>query len=271
MRVLFIGDVFGRPGRKMAQAAVRLIREKESVDLVVANAENAAGGNGLTKKVVEELYSAGIDCLTSGNHHWDKREILEYMQNDMRLLRPLNYPPGTPGQGSVVLNTASGGTCGIVCLVGRLFMKFVDCPFRAAEEEVTRMRALTNTILVDFHAEATAEKQALGHFMNGKVSAVLGTHTHVQTADERILSGGTAYITDVGMTGPFDSVIGVRKDQAVEKFLNQLPRKFDVAKGDVRLNGVVIDLSDDGKARAIRRLEMCMDEVTNVGDCNKRN
>ena len=270
VRLLFIGDIFGRPGRKMAQAAVPLIREKESVDLVVANAENAAGGNGLTKNVVEELYSAGIDCLTSGNHHWDKREILEYMQDDGRLLRPLNYPPGTPGQGSVVLDLDSGRTCGIVSLVGRLFMKSVDCPFRAAEEEAARMMKLTSTIVVDFHAEATAEKQALGHYMDGKVSAVLGTHTHVQTADERILPGGTAYITDVGMTGPFDSCIGIRKDQAIEKFLRQLPRRFDVAKRDVRLNGVIIDLGDDGKARAIRRFEMCWDEVVNVGDDNKR-
>ena len=270
MRILFIGDIFGRPGRKIAQVAVPSIREKESVDLVVANAENAAGGNGLTKRVVEDLYSTGIDCLTSGNHHWDKREILEYMQKDGRLLRPLNYPPGTPGQGSVILNLDSDRSCGIVSLVGRLFMKSVDCPFRAAEKEAARMRELTSTILIDFHAEATAEKQALGHFMDGKVSAVLGTHTHVQTADERILSEGTAYITDVGMTGPFDSVIGVRKDQAVEKFLNQLPGKFDVAKKDVRLNGVVVDVGDDGKARAIKRFELCWDEVENVRDDNKR-
>ncbi|MFQ5906722.1 MAG: TIGR00282 family metallophosphoesterase, partial [bacterium] len=261
MRILFVGDIFGRPGRAMAKLAIPLIRERESIDLVVANAENAAGGNGLTVKVVEELYSARIDCLTSGNHHWDKKEILDYEEESGKLLRPLNYPPGTPGHGSALLHLGSGRNCAVLSLVGRLFMRYVDCPFRVAQEEIRRMKESTCAILVDFHAEATSEKQAFAYFLDGKVSAVLGTHTHVQTADERILPNGTAYITDVGMTGPFDSVIGVRKDQAIQRFITQIPERFEVAKRDVRMDGVILDLSDDGKARSIRRFEIHRDEV----------
>jgi hypothetical protein len=267
---LFIGDIFGKPGREMARAAAPFLRRRESADLVVANAENAAGGNGLTWEVVEQLYSADIDCLTSGNHHWDKKEILQQPENDTRLLRPVNYPPGTPGRGSTVLRLPSGETCGVISLVGRLFMKSVDCPFRGALDEIDKMKGLTSTILVDFHAEATAEKMALGHFLDGKVSAVLGTHTHVQTADEKILPNGTAYITDVGMTGPFDSCIGVRKDQAIERFLTQIAVHFEVAKGDVRMDGVILDFNHDGKAQSIRRFEISWDEVAHAGGVDRR-
>jgi len=267
LRILFVGDIFGRPGRTMVKQSVPALRRDEGIDLVLANGENAAGGNGVTVKIVEELRSAGVDCLTSGNHHWDKREILSYSEGrGGRLLRPLNYPPGTPGIGSAVLEVGGDAICGVISLVGRLFMKPTDCPFRVAEEEVERLRDMTNLIIVDFHAEATSEKQAFAHFMDGKISAVLGTHTHVQTADERILPNGTAYITDVGMTGPFDSVIGIRKDQAIERFISQLPGRFEVAKGDVRLQAVIVDIGYDGRATAIRRIEIHRDEVENAGE-----
>ena len=267
MRILFVGDIFGRPGRAIVKQAISAIRKERNVDIVVANAENAAGGNGLTPKIVEELYSADIDCLTSGNHHWDKKEIISYeASGGGRLLRPLNYPPGTPGTGSAILSVGEGLTCGVMSLVGRLFMKPIDCPFRAAEEEAHKLRKETSTVLVDFHAEATSEKQAFAYFMDGKVSAVLGTHTHVQTADERVLPAGTAYITDVGMTGPFDSVIGIRKDQAIGKFMTQLPGRFDVAKGDVRLQAVMIDIDGNGRAQSITRLDLREEEVNHFGD-----
>jgi metallophosphoesterase (TIGR00282 family) len=266
MRILFIGDIFGKPGRAIAKLAVPSIRIGEKVDLVVANAENAAGGNGLTAKTADELYSAEIDCLTSGNHHWDKKEILSYdPEKTGRLLRPLNYPPDTPGVGSTIVKVGAGETCGVISLVGRLFMKAVDCPFRVAEEEVENMARGTSIIIVDFHAEATSEKQALANFMDGKVSAVIGTHTHVQTADERILPKGTAYITDVGMTGPFDSVIGVKKEQAINRFVSQIPGRFEVAKGDVRLQAVILDVDSGGRAESIRRLQIRMEEVGNAG------
>jgi metallophosphoesterase (TIGR00282 family) len=255
----------------MVKLAVPALRRAEGADLVIANAENAAGGNGLTVNVVEELYSSGVDCLTSGNHHWDKKEILSYESGgEERLLRPLNYPPDTPGVGSRILRTDSGADIGVINLVGRLFMKSTDCPFRVASAEVAKLRKTTNLIVVDFHAEATSEKQAFAHHLDGRVSAVLGTHTHVQTADERILPEGTAYITDVGMTGPFDSVIGIRKDQAINKFITQLPGRFDVAKGDIRLQAVIIDIDSDGRSLSIRRLEMRRDEVENGGDPDKR-
>ncbi len=266
MRILFVGDIFGKPGRRMAAAAIPALRKREAVDFVIANGENSAGGNGLTAKVIEELYAAEIDCVTSGNHHWDKKEILALAEDKTdRLLRPLNYPPGTPGRGSAILDLGSGEKCGVICLVGRLFMKAVECPFRAAEEEVKKMSEEATTIIVDFHAEATSEKQAFAHYMDGRVTAVLGTHTHVQTADERVLPRGTAFVSDVGMTGPFDSVIGVRKDQAIARFLTQLPLRFDVAKEDLRLNAVIVDVSA-GKASSIRRLQMKWEEVASASD-----
>jgi metallophosphoesterase (TIGR00282 family) len=268
VRVLFVGDIFGKPGRRVATAAIPLLRKREGIDLVIANGENSAGGNGLTAKVVRELYAAEIDCVTSGNHHWDKKEVLTLADDETdRLLRPLNYPPGTPGRGSAIFKSTSGEKCGVISLVGRLFMKAVDCPFRAAEEEVIKMSEEAVTIIVDFHAEATAEKQAFAHYMDGRVSAVLGTHTHVQTADERILPHGTAFISDVGMTGPFDSVIGVRKDQAIARFLTQLPSRFEVAKEDLKLEGVIVETSA-GKASSIRRLQVKWEEVASASDHN---
>ena len=257
MKILFIGDIVGKPGRLAIRELLPLIVEDYRIELVIANCENAAAGFGVTRDVVEELYQNRIDVLTSGNHIWDKKEVLEFVEDYETLLRPANYPEGTPGFGSVVMPCASGIHVGVINLAGRVFMRPLDCPFRSAEKEIERLRKKTRIIIVDMHAEATSEKQALGWFLDGRVSAVLGTHTHVQTADEKILPNGTAYITDLGMTGPFDSIIGTRKDAVLERFLIQMPNKFDVAKGDVRLQGVVLEVDTaSGKALSIERLSV---------------
>jgi metallophosphoesterase (TIGR00282 family) len=257
MKILFIGDIVGKPGRLAIRELLPLIVEDYRIEFVIANCENAAAGFGVTRDVVEELYQSRIDVLTSGNHIWDKKEVLEFVEDYETLLRPANYPEGTPGFGSVVMPCASGIHVGVINLVGRVFMRSLDCPFRKAEKEIERLKKKTGIIIVDMHAEATSEKQALGWFLDGRVSAVLGTHTHVQTADEKILPNGTAYITDLGMTGPFDSIIGTRKDAVLERFLIQMPNKFDVAKGDVRLQGVVLEVDTaSGKALSIERLSV---------------
>ncbi|MGZ3580671.1 MAG: TIGR00282 family metallophosphoesterase [Syntrophales bacterium] len=255
MKILFIGDIVGKPGRRAVRELLPEIIFQYKIDFVIANCENAAAGFGVTRDVVEELYGNHISVLTSGNHIWDKREIGEFVGDYETLLRPANYPAGSPGWGSVVRPASSGISCGVINLMGRVFMKPIDCPFRAAEREIEKMKKYTKTIIIDMHAEATSEKEAMGWFLDGRVSAVLGTHTHVQTADESILPGGTAYITDVGMTGPFNSIIGIRKDAVIERFLTQIPNKFDVAKDDIRLQGVVIDVDGkSGKALGIERL-----------------
>jgi hypothetical protein len=255
MKILFIGDIIGKPGRRAIRELIPDIICQHQIDFVIANCENAAAGFGVTREIVEELYSNHINVLTSGNHIWDKKEIREFVEDYKTLLRPANYPDGSPGWGSVVVPNSSGLCIGVVNLVGRVFMKPIDCPFRTAEREIEKMKNSARIIIVDIHAEATSEKEAMGWFLDGRVSAVLGTHTHVQTADEDILPGGTAYITDVGMTGPFNSIIGIRKDAILERFLTQLPNKFDVAKDDVRLQGVVLDVdSKSGKAVGIERL-----------------
>ena len=260
MKVLFIGDIVGKPGRKAVSALLPGIVGQYGVDIVIANCENAAGGFGVTRKVVDELYHNEIDILTSGNHIWDKKETSGFIDDYETLLRPANYPEGTVGKGSVVIDTMLGISLGVLNLEGRIFMKPLDCPFRVAEKEIEKLKHKTNIIIVDIHAEATSEKEALGWFLDGKVSAILGTHTHVQTADERVLPGGTAYITDVGMTGPFDSVLGIRKEVALERFLTLLPNRFDVAKGDVRLQGVLMDIDNKtGRTLSIERLSVCME------------
>jgi metallophosphoesterase (TIGR00282 family) len=257
MKILFIGDIVGKPGRLAVRELLPLIVEDYRIELVMANCENAAAGFGITRDVVEELYQSRIDVLTSGNHIWDKKEVLEFVEDYETLLRPANYPEGTPGFGSVVMPCASGIHVGVINLAGRVFMRPLDCPFRKAEKEIEKLKKKTRIIIVDMHAEATSEKQALGWFLDGRVSAVLGTHTHVQTADEKILPNGTAYITDLGMTGPFDSIIGTRKDAVLERFLIQMPNKFDVAKGDIRLQGVVLEVDTaSGKALSIERLSV---------------
>lgn len=255
VNILFIGDIVGKPGRKAIRELLPSLMSRFQIDLVVANGENASGGIGISIKGADELLSSGIHVLTSGNHIWKKKEILTYIQQNPDLIRPANFPPQTPGNGFVIKETKSGYRIGILNLLGRTFMEAVDCPFRRALEERERLIKETPVILVDFHAEATSEKAALGWFLDGKVSAVLGTHTHIQTSDERVLPQGTAYITDAGMTGPTDSVIGVKKELAIERFLTQMPYKFEVAKKEVVLEGVLISVNPEtGKATGITRI-----------------
>ena len=259
MKILFIGDIVGKPGRLAVHELLPDIISHHRIDFVIANCENAAAGFGVTRDIVEELYSDEINVLTSGNHIWDKKEIREFVEDYETLLRPANYPDGSPGWGSVVTPNSSGIHVGVINLMGRVFMKPLECPFRTAEREIEKIKNRANIIIIDFHAEATSEKEAIGLYLDGRVSAVVGTHTHVQTADETILPGGTAYITDVGMTGPFKSIIGIRKDDILERFLTQMPNKFNVAKDDVRLQGVVIDVDgESGKATGIERLNVSL-------------
>lgn len=255
MRIVFIGDIVGRPGREAIREGLPRILKKERIEFVIANGENAAGGSGLTPSICDELFSYGIDIITSGDHIWKKKEIIDYIQNTKNLLRPLNYPKEVPGLGSVVLETKNGNKIAIVSLLGRVFMEPLLCPFRTSLEEIQVLKKKTPVIIVDIHAEATSEKIALGWYLDGKVSALIGTHTHVQTADERVLPGGTAYITDCGMTGPFDGVIGRKKEQILSRFLTQTPVRFEMAEGDVRLNGVIVDIDEKtGKANSIKRI-----------------
>jgi metallophosphoesterase (TIGR00282 family) len=257
VNILFIGDIVGKPGRQAIARELHRLVDRYRVDLVIANGENAAGGFGLTVETAKELFELGVQFFTSGNHIWDKRDALEYITREQRLIRPANYPPGTPGQGSAIVKTAGGVKIGVLNLEGRVFMNYLECPFRTADSEIEKLKQETPIIFVDFHAEATSEKTALGWYLDGRVSAVVGTHTHVQTADERILPDGTAYLTDAGMTGAFDSVIGVRKEEPIEKFLTQRPSKFEVAKKDLRLNGVVIGVDENtGKALTIERVNI---------------
>jgi len=248
-----VGDVHGRPGRRAVARRVPSLRRELGVDFVVANAENSAGGVGLTPQTAGELFAAGVDALTGGNHTWAKREAYGLLDSDPRVVRPANYPPGVPGQGSTVIRRG-GAALAVLNLQGRVFMEPLDDPFRVARAEVDRLRELTPFVLVDFHAEATSEKLALGYFLDGKVTAVVGTHTHVQTADERVLPGGTAYITDVGMTGPRDGVIGMDRDAILQRFLLQLPVRFEVASGAVQFNAVLVEADASGRATSIRRI-----------------
>jgi hypothetical protein len=257
MRILFIGDIIGEPGRKTVARQVPRLVGQRGVDLVIGNAENAAGGFGVTPDIARELFKAGVHVLTSGNHIWDKKEIIDYLPQEPRLLRPANYPEGDPGNGSVVVTTASGEKVGVMQLMGRVDMPTVDCPFRVGRRVLEVLRRETGTIIVDMHAEATSEKMAMGWYLDGEVSGVFGTHTHVQTADERILPKGTAYLTDIGMTGPVDSVIGIKKEIAIEKFLTQMPRRFEVAAGPCVFSAVLLEVDTAvGKAVSIDRLRI---------------
>ncbi len=259
MRVLLIGDIVGKTGRKAVKAFLPTLISRFKIDLTVANCENAAGGFGITEKVAAELFGCGIHVMTSGNHIWDKKEAVSLLVKEDRILRPLNYPPGVPGAGSIIYNL-NGRKVGVLNVSGRIFMNTMDCPFRTAEAEVERIRKETEMIIVDLHAEATSEKIAFGRYMDGRVSAVIGTHTHVQTADEQILPKGTAYITDAGMTGPLNSVIGVDTEQIIDKFLTQMPRKFETAKGTALLSGVMVEIDEkSGRATSIQRLQLKTD------------
>lgn len=255
LRVLFIGDIVGEAGRNAIGTLVAGLVKDHQADFVIANCENSAGGKGVTPKITEYLLGCGIDVLTSGNHIWDRQEIIPYIGTQPRLLRPANFPKSNPGVGFGVFGTRNGERVGVINLCGKLFMDSYEHPFLYASALVEKLREQTQFIVVDFHAEATSEKIAMGWYLNGKVSAVIGTHTHVQTADERVLPGGTAYITDVGMTGPMDSVIGMDKGKAINRFLTLIPQKFEAAKDDVWLHGVVIDLDmESGKSLGIKRI-----------------
>jgi metallophosphoesterase (TIGR00282 family) len=256
MRLLFLGDVVGRPGRRAVGHLLPGLVARERVDFVVANGENASGGKGIDPEGAEELLDAGVDVLTSGNHIWQHAAIVDYLRESSRLLRPLNLAPGVPGTGVVVHPAKhSGPRVGVLNLIGRVFMGPAECPFRAAERVVEELRRETPVILVDMHAEATSEKVAMGRFLDGKVSAVVGSHTHVQTADESILPAGTAYLTDAGMCGPEGSILGVKTEQVLRRFLTQMPTRFDVASGPVLVQGALIEVDGaTGRATAIRRV-----------------
>jgi len=257
MKILFIGDIVGEVGRKTLKKGIPALVEQLKTDLIIANAENAAGGFGITQAVCEEILSLGVNVLTTGNHIWDKKEAMEYIARENRLLRPANYPENVPGYGSIVINTPKGEKVAVLNLSGRVFMNALDCPFKTAKREIPALKKQTKVIIVDFHAEATSEKSAIGWFLDGEVSAVIGTHTHVPTADERILPNGTAFITDVGMTGPVNSIIGIKKEQIIGKFLTQVPVRFEPAKGASILSCVLIEIdSNTGKSTAIKRLQL---------------
>lgn len=251
-----IGDIVGKPGRRAVKQNLPDLLDGNMVDLVIANGENAAGGNGITREIALELFSYGVDIITMGNHVWNQKDIYTYIEREPRLIRPGNYPPGTPGRGFGTFRTKKGIDVGVINISGRVFMQELDCPFRVGDELVARLREKTGIILIDFHAEASSEKIAMGWYMDGRVSAVCGTHTHVQTADERVLPGGTAYISDVGMTGPLDSVIGVKKDLVIEKFITQMPRRFEVADGLYQFNAVIIEVDElSSRAVSIERIQ----------------
>ncbi|MFW0859887.1 MAG: TIGR00282 family metallophosphoesterase [Dehalococcoidia bacterium] len=253
MKVLFIGDVIGKPGRKAASKLVPDLRQQHGIDLVIANGENAAGGIGLTPATAEELLGAGVDVITSGNHIWRHKELMPYLEGHLPILRPLNFPPMVPGRGHLLMNGIL-----VVNLMGRVFLSELDCPFRAIDRLLDDIRPKPRITLVDFHAEATSEKNALGIYLDGRVSAVVGTHTHVGTIDARVLPKGTAFVTDIGMVGPKDSVIGDNAEAVIERFLTQMPYRLSVGKGPVIFNSVLVEIEDNGRARGITRIDMEM-------------
>lgn len=257
IRLLFVGDVSGQPGRRAIGRLLRALRSSLDIDFIVVNGENAAGGLGVTRPTAIELLNAGADAITLGNHTFSKQDVQIYLEEEPRIIRPANYPPGVPGRGWEIFQTKTGDNIAVINLLGRTFMAPMDCPFRTADEVLDEIGRSTKIILVDFHAEATSEKKALGWYLNGRVSAVLGTHTHVQTSDERVLSQGTAYITDAGMTGVHDSVLGLDTDAVIERFKTMVPGKFVLASGMATLQGVMIDIdADSGKATAIQRISI---------------
>ncbi len=256
MNIFFIGDIMGAPGRKAVSGLLHKVVDTYRIDLVIANGENASGGIGITPEVAEQLFQMGIDVMTTGNHIWKHKEIQPYLDSSDRLLRPANYPDGTPGRGLTVIETAVGESAAVLNLEGRIFMNPLECPFRTADRELACLSPEVKVILVDMHAEATSEKLALAWYLDGRVSAVIGTHTHVQTADERIFPGGLGYLTDAGMTGPGDGVIGMDRQVIMDRFLSQLPQKFKVASHKIQLQGVVLDINGNGKCRKLTRIQM---------------
>jgi metallophosphoesterase (TIGR00282 family) len=261
LKILFIADIVGRPGRWATSQLLPDLRRNLDIDFVIANVENAAGGFGLTKEIGQKIITYGVDCLTSGNHIWDRKDIFPYLDEEYRVLRPANYPPDVPGRGSGIFETRKFEKVGVINIQGRVFIKEIDCPFRRSLEEVEKLKKDAKVIVVDMHAEATSEKMSLGFYLDGKISALIGTHTHVQTADEIILPKGTAYITDAGMTGPHNSIIGIRKEDAIARFLTQIPHRFRLGIEDVKFSAVLVDVdSDSGKAKSIERLRIDVPE-----------
>lgn len=257
MRILCLGDVVGKAGRQAVREGILQLKKEHSVDFIIVNAENAAGGSGLTPRIAHLFYAYGCDVLTLGDHVWDREELVEAMEEDPRILRPANFPDGTPGRGWSVVKTAQGQPVAIVNLLGRVFMRYsVDCPFRTLDKILPEIKKETPVVIVDLHAETTSEKVAFGLYADGRVSAVVGSHTHIQTADEKILPKGTAYITDMGMTGPYDSVIGQNKEKIIQRFLTIRPVRFETAQGDPQLHGVIVDVDEKtGQAREIIRIQ----------------
>lgn len=257
MRILFIGDIVGKPGRKYLQKHLADLKKTLCLDFIIANGENAAGGAGMNEKIFSELRSMGIDVVTGGNHIWDRQDIFNFIDREPRMIRPANYPlETTPGLGSVIVERLKGKTkLAVINLIGRVFMKPVDCPFRAADRELLPLKGKVDLVIVDFHAEATSEKQALGWYLDGQVSAVVGTHTHIQTADQRILPKGTAYISDVGMVGLYDSILGVDKGGPLKRFITQLPHQLTISEGKIVFNAVIIEINElSGEAVSIERI-----------------
>jgi metallophosphoesterase (TIGR00282 family) len=266
MNILFIGDIVGRPGRELIRKGLRALIDHHGVDLTIANAENSAAGFGVTKDIGDALLDWGVNVMTSGNHIFDKREVIPYITAEPRLLRPANYPAGVAGRGSYLALTGDGRAVGVVNVMGRVFMTPIDDPFAVVLKEIDALRSKTRVIVVDFHAEATSEKIAMGWHLDGKATLVVGTHTHVQSADERILPNGTAYLTDAGMTGPHDSIIGMEREPALSRFLTGLPSKFEPATGNPRLNGVIVDADDaTGKATGIMRVNLAERDLLALG------
>jgi metallophosphoesterase (TIGR00282 family) len=266
IRLLFIGDIVGRPGRELVRRGLAALTDYHQIDLVIANAENSAAGFGITREIGDQLLDWGVDVMTSGNHIWDKKEAIDYIGTEPRLLRPANFPAGVPGNGSYIARSKNGTSVGVINVMGRVYMLNIDDPFAVVLREVEAMRQHARVMFVDFHAEATSEKVAMGWHLDGQVTAVVGTHTHVQTADERILPKGTAYLTDVGMTGPHDSVIGVEIQAALGRFLTGMPARFETATGNPRLNAVIIEADEkSGLAVDIERVSYSLDELVDLG------
>lgn len=262
MNILFVADIMGKPGRWAVSQILPELKKIHQIDFTIANVENSAGGFGLTKEIAQKIHHYGVDCLTSGNHIWDRKDIFPYLNESLRILRPANYPPDVPGRGAAIFDLKNDFKIGVINIQGKVYIKEIDCPFRIADKEIEKIREQTKIIIVDLHAEATSEKMALGWYLDGKVSAVLGTHTHVQTADEIILPQGTAYITDVGMTGPHDSVIGIIKEDAIARFLTQIPRRFTLAKNDVKFCGALVKIDpNSGKALSIERIKIDLPQL----------
>ncbi|MBZ4646367.1 MAG: 2,3-cyclic-nucleotide 2-phosphodiesterase [Petroclostridium sp.] len=254
MRVLAIGDIVGNSGRAMIKDFLGKVKKELEVDLCIANGENSAAGNGITRHIAYELFNHGVDVITMGNHVWSKKEIVRLFEENLKIIRPANYPPGTPGSGHIVVGVKNSKAA-IVNISGRVYLENLDCPFRVIENELKLIKKITNIIIVDFHAEATSEKVAMGWYLDGKVSAVFGTHTHVQTADERILPKGTGYITDIGMTGPYDSILGVQKEIIINRFITHFPEKFEIADGPAQFNGIILEIDEvTGKTTSINRI-----------------